>query len=97
MEGSQRYSRWPLFGELGPLDLGGLGLHNLEALGWALNLRWLWLRKTRTESPWRELQVQTCGLCSSFFLLLLWSQWWGMALILFSSWTIGFIVHPSQS
>lgn len=67
MEGSQRYSRWSLFGELGPRDLGGLGLHNLEALGWALNLRWLWLRKTRTESPWRELQVQTHGLCSSFF------------------------------
>jgi hypothetical protein len=28
-------------------ELGGLGIHNLEVNGWALNMRWLWLRKTR--------------------------------------------------
>jgi hypothetical protein len=39
-----------------PLELGGLGIHNLEALGWSLNMRWLWY-KTRTEGPWRELQI----------------------------------------
>jgi hypothetical protein len=39
-----------------PLELGGLGVHNLEALGWSLNMRWLWY-KTRTEGPWRELQI----------------------------------------
>jgi hypothetical protein len=33
------------------LSLGGLGIHNLEILGWALNLRWLWLRKTQPERP----------------------------------------------
>ena len=29
-----------------PLDLGGLGIHNLEIMGWALQMRWLWLEKT---------------------------------------------------
>jgi hypothetical protein len=24
-----------------PLDLGGLGIHNLEMFGWALYMRWL--------------------------------------------------------
>jgi hypothetical protein len=28
-----------------PLSVGGLGIHNLEILGWALNMRWLWLKK----------------------------------------------------
>lgn len=25
-----------------PLELGGLGVHNLEILGWAFRIRWLW-------------------------------------------------------
>ena len=29
-----------------PLELGGLGIPNLEIMGWALQVRWLWLRKT---------------------------------------------------
>ncbi|GJN01988.1 hypothetical protein PR202_ga19296 [Eleusine coracana subsp. coracana] len=29
-----------------PLHLGGLGVLNLEKLGWALQLRWLWYKKT---------------------------------------------------
>jgi hypothetical protein len=41
-----------------PLSLGGLGIHNLEILGWALNLRWLWLKKTQPDRPWAEFDVQ---------------------------------------
>ncbi|GJN07423.1 hypothetical protein PR202_ga25253 [Eleusine coracana subsp. coracana] len=40
------------------VDLGGLGIHNLEALGWALNMRWLWLRKTQPDRPWASLDIQ---------------------------------------
>jgi hypothetical protein len=41
-----------------PLSLGGLGIHNLKILGWALNLRWLWLKKTQPDMPWAEFDVQ---------------------------------------
>uniref|UniRef100_A0A0A8XQ40 Uncharacterized protein n=1 Tax=Arundo donax TaxID=35708 RepID=A0A0A8XQ40_ARUDO len=40
-----------------PLDLGGLGILNLEVLGWALRMRWLWFQKTDPERPWSELQL----------------------------------------
>ncbi|GJM99322.1 hypothetical protein PR202_ga16412 [Eleusine coracana subsp. coracana] len=39
-------------------DLGGLGIHNLEVLGWALNMRWLWLRKAQPNRPWAEFDIQ---------------------------------------
>ena len=29
-----------------PLDLGGLGILNLEFMSWALQIRWLWFKKT---------------------------------------------------
>jgi hypothetical protein len=29
-----------------PLQLGGLGISNLQELCWALKMRWLWLQKT---------------------------------------------------
>ncbi|GJM91632.1 hypothetical protein PR202_ga08028 [Eleusine coracana subsp. coracana] len=35
-----------------PLDLGGLGIPDLQVMGWALQIRWLWLRKTDTNKPW---------------------------------------------
>jgi len=28
-----------------PLEYGGLGIHNLEKLGWALRIRWFWAQK----------------------------------------------------
>jgi hypothetical protein len=34
-----------------PVNQGGLGLHNLNVLGWALNLRWLWLKKHNRTDP----------------------------------------------
>jgi len=41
-----------------PLDLGGLGIHNLVILGWALRMRWLWLSKTEPYRPWAALGLQ---------------------------------------
>jgi hypothetical protein len=41
-----------------PLDLGGLGLHNLEVLGWALNMRWLWMKKTQPNPMWADLKIR---------------------------------------
>ena len=40
-----------------PIDLGGLGIHNLEIMGWALQMRWLWIEKTRPDRPWAGLEV----------------------------------------
>jgi len=34
------------------LNLGGLGISNLQNLGWALKLRWLWLQKTEPDKAW---------------------------------------------
>jgi hypothetical protein len=40
-----------------PLQYGGLGIHNLELLGWALRIRWLWVQKTDVERPWAGLSI----------------------------------------
>lgn len=40
-----------------PLLYGGLGVHDLERLGWALRIRWLWLQKTDTSRTWAGLSV----------------------------------------
>ncbi|GJM85001.1 hypothetical protein PR202_ga00728 [Eleusine coracana subsp. coracana] len=34
-----------------PLELGGLGIHDLKTLCWALRMRWLWLKKTQPDKP----------------------------------------------
>ncbi|CAN6231704.1 unnamed protein product [Urochloa humidicola] len=41
-----------------PLEYGGLGIHNLELLGCALRIRWLWAEKTDPERPWAGLPIQ---------------------------------------
>jgi hypothetical protein len=33
-------------------ELGGLGLHDLKSLCWALRVRWPWLQKTESNKPW---------------------------------------------
>ncbi len=38
-----------------PLSYGGLGILNLEKMGWALCMRWLWLQKTDFARPWASL------------------------------------------
>jgi hypothetical protein len=40
-----------------PIDLGGLGIHNFVVLGWALQLRWLWLDKTKPDRHWAGLKI----------------------------------------
>ena len=40
-----------------PLEYGGLGIHNLELLGCALKIRWLWAQKTDAERPWAGLPI----------------------------------------
>ncbi|KAL6645061.1 hypothetical protein ACP70R_016669 [Stipagrostis hirtigluma subsp. patula] len=40
-----------------PLELGGLGILNLEIMGWALQIRWLWYKKTDLNRPWRGLDI----------------------------------------
>ncbi|WVZ97153.1 LOW QUALITY PROTEIN: hypothetical protein U9M48_042708, partial [Paspalum notatum var. saurae] len=43
---------------LRPLDLGGLGILELEVMGWALRMRWMWLKKTQPDRPWAVLDIQ---------------------------------------
>jgi hypothetical protein len=40
-----------------PIDLGGLGIHNLEVMGWALQIRWLWFEKPNPNRPWAGLEI----------------------------------------
>lgn len=41
-----------------PLHLGGLGIHNLETLGCALKMRWLWIQKTLPEAMSPQIDCQ---------------------------------------
>ena len=50
-----------------PPDLGGLGISNLQNLGWTLRLRWLWLEKAEPEKAWAFLPVQAPPQVKSFF------------------------------
>ena len=34
-----------------------MGIHNLEVMGWALQMRWLWIEKTKPERPWAGLEI----------------------------------------
>ncbi|WVZ75174.1 hypothetical protein U9M48_023256, partial [Paspalum notatum var. saurae] len=35
-----------------------LGIFNLETMGWALHIWWLWLQKTYSSRPWEGLPIQ---------------------------------------
>lgn len=54
MEESQRSKQGTLSSDMvprcRPIELGGLDLHDLEALGWALLMKWLWMEKNSTRS-----------------------------------------------
>jgi len=41
---------------LRPLDLGGLGIPNLEVMAWPLQIRWQRF-KTRADRPWTDLEL----------------------------------------
>jgi hypothetical protein len=49
------------------IDMGGLGIHNLEFLSWSLNMRWLWLQKPQPDRPWKELELQVHPNAASMF------------------------------
>jgi hypothetical protein len=40
-----------------PLEYQGLGIHNLEFLGWALRIHWLWAQKIDDDRPWAGLPI----------------------------------------
>ena len=40
-----------------PLNLGGLGIPNLRFQGWALQAKWLWLKKTDPNKLWCDLDL----------------------------------------
>ena len=50
-----------------PPELGGLGISDLQRLGWALRLRWLWLQKTEPEKPWAFFPINSSPQVKAFF------------------------------
>jgi hypothetical protein len=71
-----------------PLEYGGLGIHNLEALGCPLRICWLWAQKTDPSRPWFGLPIQVSHNARAMFdaavvsivgdggLILFWSDRW---------------------
>ncbi|GJN05952.1 hypothetical protein PR202_ga23631 [Eleusine coracana subsp. coracana] len=52
-----------------PLKFGGLGIFNLETLGWTLQMHWLWLRKTDPNRSWRSFNIQVPREAQAMFAL----------------------------
>lgn len=50
-----------------PLRYGGLGILNLQFMGWALRTRWLWLQKTDHAWPWEGLPVHVSRMAHALF------------------------------
>jgi hypothetical protein len=50
-----------------PLRYGGLGILNLQFMGWALRTRWLWLQKTDHARPWEGLPVHVPRMAHALF------------------------------
>lgn len=48
--------------------MGGLGIVDHEKFGMALQLRWLWLRHTKPDSPWSSLPLQADTSLHHFFI-----------------------------
>lgn len=40
-----------------PLQLGGLGVLNLEIMAWALHMRWMWQWKIQPDKPWAMFNI----------------------------------------
>lgn len=56
---------WPVV--CSPREYGGLGLTDLRILGFALRLRWEWLRRTNPESAWAALPQRNERVVESMF------------------------------
>jgi len=50
-----------------PPDLRGLGISDLQKLGWTLRLRWLWLQKTEPGKPWAFFPIHSSPQVKAFF------------------------------
>ena len=57
-----------------PPELGGLGISDLQNLGWALRLRWMWLQKTEPEKPWAFFPIQASPQVRAFFAVAITSE-----------------------
>lgn len=40
-----------------PLNLGGMGILNLQYISWALQTKWLWVQKIDPNRPWSGLEL----------------------------------------
>jgi len=56
---------WPKVAR--PRNLGGLGISNLQNLGYALKLIWLWLHKTEPNKAWAFFPIQAQAQVQAFF------------------------------
>ena len=50
-----------------PRELGGLGISDLKNMGWALQMRWLWLHKTEPHRPRSMFPIQVPEQVRAFF------------------------------
>ena len=50
-----------------PPELGGLGIPDLQRFGFALRMRWLWLKRTDDHRSWFQLPVEVEGEVESIF------------------------------
>ena len=50
-----------------PPDLGGLGFLNLQLFGYALRMRWLWIKRTDENRPWSQLPDKHDSIVLSMF------------------------------
>ena len=57
-----------------PLDLGGLGILDLEIMSWALQVRWLWFAKTDPNRSWKGLNIHVHPNACALFAIALESQ-----------------------
>jgi len=56
---------WPII--CSPKELGGLGLPDLTSLGFALRLRWEWLRRSQPDTPWNGLPSKPGRIIDAMF------------------------------
>ena len=52
-----------------PPELGGLGIPDLQRFGFALRMRWLWLKRTDDHRSWFQLPAEVEGEVESMFQL----------------------------
>ena len=64
-KGGQCLLAWPRVCR--PPELGGLGIIDLQHFGYALRMRWLWLKRTEDARPWHELPDEKDPIVEAMF------------------------------